>query len=94
MYSNVDNAHLSKLDELRVLTHTNKYYIITLTGTKPKHVTLPDPESLHINGYTLYLGGLDNTNSRGVCCYVNDKLSSEIILHQNRLTTLFGLDSW
>ena len=33
-----------------------------------------------INGYTLYLGGLANTNSRGVCCYVNDKLSSEIIL--------------
>ena len=80
MYSNVDNSLLSKLDELRVLTHTNKYDIITLTEIKPKHGTLPDPESLQINGYTLYLGDLANTNSRGVCCYVNDKLSSEIIL--------------
>ena len=80
MYSNVDNSLLSKLDELRVLTHTNKYGIITLTEINPKHGTLPDPKSLQINGYTLYLGDLDNTNSRGVCCYVNDKLSSEIIL--------------
>ena len=80
MHSNVDNSLLSKLDELRVLIHTNKYDIITLTEIKPKHGTLPDPESLQINGYTLYLGDLANTNSRGVCCYVNDKLSSEIIL--------------
>ena len=80
MYSNVDKSLLSKLDELQVLTHTNKYDIITLTEIKPKHGTLPDPESLQINGYTLYLGDLANTNSRGVCCYVNDKLSSEIIL--------------
>ena len=43
MYSNVDNSLLSKLDELRVLIHTNKYYIITLTEIKPKHGTLPDP---------------------------------------------------
>ena len=80
MYSNVDNSLLSKLDELRVLAHTNKYDIITLTEIKPKHSILPDPASLQINGYTLYLGDLANTNSRGVCCYVNDKLSSEIIL--------------
>ena len=80
MYCNVDNSLLTKLDELRVLIHTNKYDIITLTEIKPKHGTLPDPESLQINGYTLYLGDLANTNSRGVCCYVNDKLSSEIIL--------------
>ena len=80
IYSNVDNSLLSKLDELRVLIHTNKYDIITLTEIKPKHGTLPDPESLQINGYTLYLGDLANTNSRGVCCYVNDKFSSEIIL--------------
>ena len=79
MYSNVDNSLLSKLDELRVLIHTNKYDIITLTEIKPMHGTLPDPESLQINGYTLYLGDLANTNSRCVCCYVNDKLSSEII---------------
>ena len=75
MYSTVYNYLLSKLVELRVLTHTNQYYIITLTYIKPKHGTLPDPESLQINGYTLYLGDLVNTNSRGVCCYVNDKLS-------------------
>ena len=80
MYSNADNPLLSKLDELRVLIHTNKYDIITLTEIKHKHGTLPDPESIQINGYTLYLGDLANTNSRGVCCYVNDKLSSEIIL--------------
>ena len=80
MYSNVNNSLLSKLDELQVLIHTNKYDIITRTEIKHKHGTLPDPESLQINGYTLYLWELANTNSRGVCCYVNDKLSSEIIL--------------
>ena len=80
MYSNVDNSLLLKLDALRVLIHTNKYDIITLTEIKPKHGTLPDPESLQINGYTLYLGDLANPDSWGVCCYVNDKLSSEIIL--------------
>ena len=52
MYSNVDNSLLSKLDELRVLIHTNKYDIITLSEIKPKHGTLPDPETLQINGYT------------------------------------------
>ena len=58
MSSNVDDSLLSKLDGLRVLIHTNKYDIITLTEIKPKHGTLPDPESLHISGYTLYLRGL------------------------------------
>ena len=66
--------------ELRVLTHTKKYDIITLTEIKPKHGTLPDLESLQINGYTLYLGDLANINYRGICCYVSDKLSSEITL--------------
>ena len=84
MYSNVDNSLLSKFDELRVIIHTNKYDMITLTEIKPTHGTLPDPESLQINGYTLYLGGLVNTNYRGVCCYVNDKLSSKMILTPER----------
>ena len=63
MYSNVDHSLLSQLDELRVLTHNNKYDIITLTEINPKHGTLPDSELLQINGYTLYLGDLANTNS-------------------------------
>ena len=66
MYSNVDNSPLSKLDELRVLIHTNNYDIITLTEIESKHDTLPDPESIQINGYTLYLEDLANTNYRGV----------------------------
>ena len=76
MYRDVDNSLLSKLDELRLLTQTNIYNIITLTEIKPKHGTPPDPELLQINGYILYIGDLANPTNWGVCCYVNDKLNN------------------
>ena len=58
----------------------NKPDIIPLTEIKPKNGEVPDPDSLQINGYDLFVNeSYTDPLTRGVCVYVRNELQASVI---------------
>ena len=83
LYNNVDNSLLSKIDELKIKVHEDKYDIITLNEIKPKNGKLPDLKNLQLPGYTLHTCNYESENTRGTCIYVSNKFKSSEVKIQN-----------
>ena len=64
------------MDLLHTQIELQKPGILVLTEIKPKNGKIPDLKLLEIDGYTLHLSNLEETDTRGVCIYVSNKYKS------------------
>ncbi len=70
---------MSKYDELCLLISQGDYDIIALSEIKPKQGSLPTDSSMHIPGYEQYVSNLAAPNTRGVCLYTKQSLTTKLI---------------
>ena len=70
---------MSKLDELGLLISQENYDLIALTEIKPKNGNIPSSNCMHIPGYEQYTSDLTAPDTRGVCLYVKQSLTSNLV---------------